>query len=74
MGAADLIERYLSPLPEASYNFVQRWDYALLAQAMCNKGGKYKVFKVGYRQRCCVLDVLSAQQQLKGQAPHAGLG
>lgn len=41
-----LIERYLSPIPEASYNYVQNWDYALLAQAMCNKGGKYKVFKV----------------------------
>lgn len=41
-----LIERYLSPIPDATYNYVQNWDYALLAQAMCNKGGKYKVFKV----------------------------
>jgi TPP-dependent 2-oxoacid decarboxylase len=43
---ADLIERYLSPIPEASYNYVQRWDYSLLAHAMCNKGGKYKIYKV----------------------------
>jgi TPP-dependent 2-oxoacid decarboxylase len=44
--AADLIERYLSPIPESGYNYVQRWDYSLLAQAMCNKGGKYKILKV----------------------------
>lgn len=43
----DLIERYLSPIPEASYNYVQRWDYSMLAQAMCGRGGKFKVFKVG---------------------------
>lgn len=46
---ADLIERYLSPIPEAGYNYVQRWDYSLLAEAMCNKSGKYKVYKVQLR-------------------------
>eukprot|EP00775_Hariotina_reticulata_P008717 gene8717-8898_t len=41
-----LIERYLSPIPEAGYNYPKRWDYSLLAEAMCNKEGKYKVYKV----------------------------
>jgi hypothetical protein len=44
--AADLIERYLSPIPEASYNYVQQWDYSMLAQAMCGRRGKFKVYKV----------------------------
>lgn len=41
-----LIERYISPISESGYNYPKRWDYALLAEAMCNKEGKYKVFKV----------------------------
>eukprot|EP00775_Hariotina_reticulata_P008817 gene8817-8996_t len=40
------IERYLSPLPEAGYNCIKRWNFAMLAEAMCNQEGKYKVFQV----------------------------
>lgn len=44
--ATDLIERYVSPFPEAAYNYVQQWDYSMLAQGMCGRGGKSKVYKV----------------------------
>lgn len=43
----------MSPIPEASYNYVARWDYSMLAEAMCNKQGKYRVFKVGARVGGC---------------------
>jgi hypothetical protein len=37
-----VVERYLSPVWNASYNFVPRWAYAQVAEAMCNGHGRYK--------------------------------
>jgi TPP-dependent 2-oxoacid decarboxylase len=41
-----LIERYVSPIPHSSYNYTKRWNHTLLAEAMCNGEGKYKILKV----------------------------
>ncbi|KAI8473166.1 MAG: thiamine diphosphate-binding protein [Monoraphidium minutum] len=40
-----LIERTLSPIVHASYNYVNRWDYTAVASAMCNGHGRYKVMR-----------------------------
>jgi TPP-dependent 2-oxoacid decarboxylase len=49
-----LIERYVSPIPHSNYNYTKRWNHTLLAEAMCNGEGKYKILKVreGGRNGC----------------------
>jgi hypothetical protein len=38
------------------YNYLPTWDYSLVAEGMCNKSGKYKVFKVGDQHSAAAAD------------------